>query len=967
MYDIVDFYKRNKPQPVQQQEVQPVQPVQQQVDTLTPSVYFGSEYQNSPVSDRLVKFNSWMDNHADRYLTPEQKRDFVASSKLKKDNPFKLSDSDFAWYEGSRDSSGVGGVAELGLSLGQGALGGVKSISDFVGEGNAVSQFLDKSSENLEGFKTGYTKSRTKFHDDNIKKAEDSGDLQAEANAYIAKLYDQSGDTLAQGVGSFAPNLLLGLFTGGTATAASLGLSAAKYAKLAPYLVKAVNAAPKAALGAVQGIGAIKGSQADITRQEALRLGFSKAEADEMAAKASEYSADNIGQQALGGVLGLVGGATGPIEKGIQKLFAKKAVDGAAEKVTDAAAKGLIRKTAEDFATEAITEGAQGSQERYAGNLGAISQGVLESSKSTKGVFGTGLSEGIVGGVLGGGMGAANLGNATPQPDPSVNTSTKPPVDPVKAQPKGKTKQELADAIVNATDEDAKDSAFVMAEDTGLFTQQELDGLAKGKPISRVYGEWVSTDTQEEANARLVNEAEESGKSIDELAKAHAESYAEKTGNPKVINKFAKRTVSAINGNPEFIRYTEQQALDAGLSDAQARLVAGDRQGLNEENFDAQSTKLREQLDAVYKPSKATESKTVDAATADIGQTDIKQPTKVTAESPLDLQTAVGQVVDYQGITGKLQQIDGDYYVTSRGTEPVLVDSGLSGVSPARLGVTYPTPKAVRTFEYKETQFADNADVVEDSDTAEIVEAIGMLNADEKALAVLLATMPSQYKIDGLSQDEADSVWRAAVDLSVQAIQDQDSLPVDMRSPAWKIVDTIFNGEGMEHVKAAVEGRLQEHLNEKLTDTAITETVEARPANESNENTTGDKPAEQVASAGSVVKKTKLDKERDALIVEMESVLGVDGANSLIDAVLGEMQSKLNLLLGKKKMDKFSQHYQPQLHNLKQMTEWAMDNWDSLSNGIAEVPLEIQLLPPQVMQSVMIQAAYVLNQEESVH
>lgn len=912
MYDIVDFYKRNKPLTAAPEETPPIQPVApQQVDKLAPNSYFGAEYQNAPVSDRLVKFQSWMDNHADRYLTKEQKKAFEVSSKLKKDNPFKLSDADFAWYEGSRDDSGlVGGVADVGLSLAQTALGTVKTISSAVPNafaitpagiadkitGGKVSQSLDSSSktayetltgwtESLENKKTGFSKvkeSRQKIGEDKAdKEAEDRLDknpddffasvglTQAQLGNVVDRFTTQPLETTAEVIGSGGVNRILStaIVKLGQYIVKSSGKKLSK--KGMKILTENLSKFANTTVGLTTGIGTVRSSQYERVKKDAVDRGLSEETAQLLAERASEYSVENAPQLAIGAVVGALAGQFGVLDRAVgTKAIKNKVVD---------------------FAADPVTEAFQAGQEQYAGGSASVRMGIIEPNKAALGVGSKAAFEALAS------VPVSAVGAYSERNKDDTNINKPPPVDPVKTAPKGTDKQAFSDAILQAKDEAEKEAAFSKAEDTGLFSDKELADLAAGKAPTRIYGEWVSTDTQAEANARLVNEAQESGKSIEELAKSHAQSYAEKTGNPAVARKFAKNTIRAINGDQAVIRYTEQQALNAGLSEAQARLVAGDRQGLNEENYDAQSTKLREQLDEVYKPSKTTESKVTDAAKSEIGaQTEIKQPTKVTAESPLKFQDAVGQVVDYQGVTGRLQLIDGDYYVTSKEAEPVIIESRLSGVSPANLGVTYPTPKAVRTFEYKETGFTDGKDIVTDENTAEIVEAVGMLNADEKALAVLLATMPSQYQIEGLSQQEADNVWSAAVELAVQTIQDQNSLPIDMRSPAWKIVDTIFNGEGMEHIQAAVEGRLQEHLNEKLTDTSVAETTEARPANESIEDTTGNQPAEPSASTASSVKKTKLDKERDALIAEMESVLGVDGANALIDAVLGDLAASSN-------------------------------------------------------------------------
>ena len=390
----------------------------------------------------------------------------------------------------SEGTSVLRGAGDMALSFVQGAAGGIKSLTDLAGANNAVSGGLDSFSKFLEKGKDDYTLARTKFHADAIKKAEDSGDLQAEANAYIAKLYDQSGDTLAQGVGSFVPTIIAGLATGGAGAAASLGMTAAKYAKLAPYIQKATMAA----FSAAQGVGSVKGSQYEQTFNNAVANGFDESTAKIMAAKASEYSSNNAGQQVLGGVLGAVAGATGPIEGTIAKVFAKKGIETGVEKAaTEAAKKGILSRTASGFATEGLTEGAQGAQERYAGNLGAISQGVLDPSKSMRGVVGQGLSEGIVGGAIGSGAGAINLGggSAPLRPDATFETDNQPITPPSatltpqqRADLRAMPQEEAFTAYATTTGADLNDPevySAVLQEFEALRAEPTIqDGVAKG-------------------------------------------------------------------------------------------------------------------------------------------------------------------------------------------------------------------------------------------------------------------------------------------------------------------------------------------------------------------------------------------------------------------------------------------------------------------------------------------------------
>ena len=404
------------------------------------------------------------------------------------------------------------GAGDMALSFVQGASGGIKSLTDLAGADNAVSSGLDRFSKFLEKGKDDYTLARTKFHADAIKKAEDSGDLQAEASAYIAKLYDQSGDTLAQGVGSFVPTIIAGLATGGAGAAASLGMTAAKYAKLAPYIQKATMAA----FSAAQGVGSVKGSQYEQTFNNAVANGFDESTAKIMAAKASEYSSNNAGQQVLGGVLGAVAGATGPIEGTIAKVFAKKGIETGVEKAaTEAAKKGILSRTASGFATEGLTEGAQGAQERYAGNLGAISQGVLDPSKSMRGVVGQGLSEGIVGGAIGSGAGAINLGggSAPLRPDATFETDNQPITPPSATL----TPQQRADLRA----EYATSPETAIKKYADLTGQTEVNATAKAEQdaaLQAAYDDAVANNAPEDVIQQRLAELDASVNATPEAA-----------------------------------------------------------------------------------------------------------------------------------------------------------------------------------------------------------------------------------------------------------------------------------------------------------------------------------------------------------------------------------------------------------------------------------------------------------------
>lgn len=307
------------------------------------------------------------------------------------------------------------GMADTVLALGQGVAGSAKSLTDLAGAENAVSQGLDSASKGMEGLKSQESQQARQQHMQVIKAAEESGDTGAEIAAYANMIWDMPAESIAQGVGSFAT---LGV---GKAVQALKMVNAAKAAGMSKEAFMATSGAVDAlnraqnlgfkaniATGAAQGVGAVKGAQYEQTYNNALAKGATPEQASEMAIDAQSYATGGM-QQLLGGGLGYLAAKTGPIER----LVAGQG----------AGAGGLMRRVAGGFPTEGLTEGAQGAQERLAGNIAAIDQGVLSPDKLYSGVAGQGVSEGMVGGVLGGGAGAVNT-NTQPLAPPSA------PADP---------------------------------------------------------------------------------------------------------------------------------------------------------------------------------------------------------------------------------------------------------------------------------------------------------------------------------------------------------------------------------------------------------------------------------------------------------------------------------------------------------------------------------------------------------
>jgi len=364
------------------------------------------------------------------------------------------------------------GAGDVALSIGQGAVGAVKALTDLGGADNAASSTLGDAGDYLGDLKSDSSKATMQNSVARIKAAEESGSTWEEAKAYMGMLYDQPLEMIAQGAGSFAT---MGI---GKAAQALKLMGAAKAAGVSKEVFMASAAGKKAAqeavefgfkanigVGAGMGVGAVKGSQYEQTYNNAKAQGRSEEEAVALADEAQSYGGAGTMQQLLGGGLGALASATGPIEK----LISGKATEKAGQTALMGAGKG--------FGTEFSTEGAQGSQERYAGNAAAIDAGVLDPSQSMRGVVGQGLQEGSIGGILGGGAGAFDTSPATPNtpvvpPGPMQRATT---IDP-SAQLAQVQSEEMGDPAVPQT----------LAPDgrAALLAQQDQQRLARAAEIA---------------------------------------------------------------------------------------------------------------------------------------------------------------------------------------------------------------------------------------------------------------------------------------------------------------------------------------------------------------------------------------------------------------------------------------------------------------------------------------------------
>lgn len=272
------------------------------------------------------------------------------------------------------------GIGDTALAVGQGAVGAVKSIADATGANNRVSRTLGELNEGMQGLLSPERQAEMQSRAAIIDEADKSGSTLDQVTSRLGGLVEAPVQTVAQGIGSIVPTVAAALATRGRSLGAQIGASTA--------------------VGGVMGVGGVKGQNYEAVLREATARGLPPAEAEALAQRAAEYSAENAPQQILAGGLGALAGTTG----------AERIVRGVVS------GDGLTRRIVKGALAEGVPEGAQGAQAQYAQNV-ALNQAGFQTDTST-GVLGQGLLEGLVGGVIGGALGVPKQ-DAPPAPAPA--------------------------------------------------------------------------------------------------------------------------------------------------------------------------------------------------------------------------------------------------------------------------------------------------------------------------------------------------------------------------------------------------------------------------------------------------------------------------------------------------------------------------------------------------------------------
>ena len=260
-------------------------------------------------------------------------------------------------------------AADIPLNLASGVVTGTKLITDIFGADNPVSRQLSGVEEYIDGLLSAQAKADQQEVARIMQEAEDKG-AGAQVRAALRAFATSPLDFAAQGVGTIIPALAAAVY-GGTVGVAGYGVGS--------------------------GVGLVKDAVFSTVNDEMLKQGLSEEEAREIAMQAQSYTGDNLDMIALGGAFGWLASRFGVPETVLKTEFGKRLMQ-------DGVSRGVVRNMVEAAGREGAPEAIQAAQERFAQNLALQREGV--DVPLSRGVVGQAALEGIVGGIIGGGVGA---------------------------------------------------------------------------------------------------------------------------------------------------------------------------------------------------------------------------------------------------------------------------------------------------------------------------------------------------------------------------------------------------------------------------------------------------------------------------------------------------------------------------------------------------------------------------------
>lgn len=293
-------------------------------------------------------------------------------------------------------------LGDIGTAIKETAVGATKSFTDIAGADNPLSQYLGGVQERIGKEYSPQRVEEMQRRQQIIEEAQKSGKTLDEIKAYLGGVFEAPAQSVVQGLASTTPYLV------------------AAATQLTPLgrVVGLGTRAGMAALGAIQGAGAIKGSIYDTVKSELKAKGVNPDEAAARASKAQEYSMENASQIGLGALLGGAGGRFG-----IESML----TPGASARLN---AK-MLPRVAGAIASESPLEGLQGGQEQYASNVALNREGFERDVM--QGVYGAAARDAAIGALTAAPIGAISRGEKTPPA---------PVLEPTKAEePEEKEKQ----------------------------------------------------------------------------------------------------------------------------------------------------------------------------------------------------------------------------------------------------------------------------------------------------------------------------------------------------------------------------------------------------------------------------------------------------------------------------------------------------------------------------------------------
>lgn len=279
-------------------------------------------------------------------------------------------------------------AADVPLSVGRGALTGVRLIADAFGAGSKASQAI----KGAEGYLASLMSAQAKGDEQEVarimKDAEDKGALE-QVKAGLKAFSVAPIDLISQGLGTAAP-AVLSLLGGKVLGAGMVG------ARLIG-----------AGVGAAMGAGTAKGGIYEATKEELTKAGLPEDQAEKRAQEAQAYGGKNLDQILLSTGLGAFASSTG-LESATRRILLRSGVKEAAkQEAADMARRGIVqtgKRITKGAAAESVPEFIQAGQEQVAQNIALQREGF--DVPTFRGAVGAGTLEALAGAGLGAGFGA---------------------------------------------------------------------------------------------------------------------------------------------------------------------------------------------------------------------------------------------------------------------------------------------------------------------------------------------------------------------------------------------------------------------------------------------------------------------------------------------------------------------------------------------------------------------------------